>query len=657
MFAGYRSRFHKWSDDRAQVFPQPRQELQSDEGDTSYLCRARVSSAQANAGAMGGSMRIGVYICEAGGGTAGAVNLEAVAHYAANLPQVESVQVLGLLPKLDPEKLADGITSERLDRIVIAGDSPGFFKPAFTRAMALAGREPDEVRLASFREHGAAAVNSTERAKAIVSCAVYGVPFALAATPTGTKSHPATLVVGGGVAGIQAALEIADAGKKVYLVERTGTIGGHMAMFDKTFPTLDCAACILTPKMVAVGQHEMIELMTYSEVEAIGGSPGSYKVTILRNSRRVDEEACVACGICTEVCPASAISEFDAGIATRKAIYIPFAQAVPNAYLVDESACTYVQSNGQKCGVCAKKCPKGCIDLDGHGDMIQIEVGSVVVATGFETLDAARLDRYGYGVHPNVLTALEFERLTNASGPTGGQIVTKTSRYNKRKKIDEWVFDPEGPPPKSVAIIHCVGSRDSNYNPYCSRVCCMYSLKFAHLVSEKLPEATCYEFYIDMRAFGKGYEEFFQRVKEEGTFVIRGRSALVGEHDGQMFIKGEDILSDRVLEFPVDMVLLSVGLVPAARSDQLAWMLGIPRDEFGWFTEADYNGDPTGTERGGVYVAGVCQAPKDIPDTVAQASAVAARVLKSAMTGRGLESLANLSLEDIEARAKSLVVS
>ncbi len=608
-------------------------------------------------GAMGDSMRIGVYVCEAGSGVATTVNQEAVANYAANLPQVETVKVLGLLPKLDPESLADEITAAQLDRVVIAGDSPGFFKPAFTRAMALAGREADEVRLASFREHGASATNSTERAKAVVACAVYGVPFSLAAVPALTKSNPATLVIGGGVAGIQAALEIADGGKKVYLVERTGTIGGHMAMFDKTFPTLDCAACILTPKMVAVGQHENIDLMTYSEVEAISGPPGSYKVTILRNARRVDEPACVACGMCSDVCPVSVASEFDHSIAKRKAIYIPFAQAVPNAYLVDEASCTYVQTNGQKCGACAKKCPKDCIDLDANGDVVQIEVGSVIVATGFETLDAARLDRYGYGLHPNVLTALEFERLTNASGPTGGKIVVKSSRHNKKTKADEWVFDPEGPAPRSVAIVHCVGSRDSNFNPYCSRVCCMYSLKFAHLVKEKLPDAACYEFYIDMRAFGKGYEEFFRRVKDEGTFVIRGRSASVSEQDGQMYIKGEDILSERVLEFPVDMVLLSVGLVPAARSDQLAWMLGIPRDEFGWFTEADYNADPTGTERGGVYVAGVCQAPKDIPDTVAQASAVAARVLKSAMTGRGLESLANLSLEDIEARAKSLAAS
>jgi heterodisulfide reductase subunit A len=599
-------------------------------------------------------MKIGVYVCQVGGASADDLDLEAVGHYAANLPQVEIVRILGLMPKLDPGALADEIAAAGLDGIVIAGDSPGFFKPAFTRAVSLSGGNPENVRLASFREHGAGASSPLERAKSILACAVYGVPFALAATPKETRTNAATLVIGAGISGIQTALEIADAGKRVYLVERTGTIGGHMAMFDKTFPTLDCAACILTPKMVSVGQHEMIELLTYSEVEAISGTPGAFKATILRNTRRVDEESCVACSICSDVCPVNVPSEFDAGIATRKAVYIPFPQAVPNAYLVDEAACTYVQSNGQKCGACAKKCPKGCIDLDAHGDVMQIEVGNVVVATGYDVLDARSIERYGYGTNPNVLTALEFERLTNASGPTGGRIVTKTKRLNKRTKAEEWVFDPEGPSPRSVAIIHCVGSRDANYNAYCSRVCCMYSLKFAHLVKEKLPDATCYEFYIDMRAFGKGYDEFFQRIKAEGTFVMRGRSGSVAEHDGQMIVRGEDIISDRMMEFPVDMVLLAVGLVPAPRSEQLAWMLGIPRDEYGWFAEADYNADPTGTERGGVYVAGVCQGPKDIPDTVAQASAVAARVLKSIVTGKGIDSLESLSLDDIETRAKTL---
>jgi heterodisulfide reductase subunit A2 len=601
-------------------------------------------------------MRIGVYLCQTGTADAAAVNVHSVEHYAANLPQVELVRDLGTLPPLDLEALAGEIRASQLERIVIAGDSPGFFKPAFTTAVAMAGGDPDEVRLASFREYGAASGIANVRAKSVLACAVLGVPFPLAAVPNSTAVHPGTLVIGGGVAGIQAALEIADADKQVHLVERTGTIGGHMAMFDKTFPTLDCAACILTPKMVAVSQHEFIDLMTYSEIDDVAGGPGDYKVKVRKKARHVDIEACITCHACMEACPQHVPSEFDNGIAERKAVYIPFPQAVPNAYLIDESSCTYVQSEGKKCGVCAKKCPKDCIDLDQKDEIVEIEVGSIIVATGYDVYDAAKIERYGYGKLPNVLTALEFERLSNASGPTGGKIVTKTNRHNKRKKVGEWVFDAEeGAPPKNVAIIHCVGSRDAKHNPYCSRVCCMYSLKFAHLVTEKLPEAKCYEFYIDMRAFGKGYEEFADRIKAEGTFVVRGRTAKVTEENGRMIVRGEDIVSDRMVDFPVDMVILAVGLVPAQGTEKLAQMLRVSSDRDGWLSELDYNSDPTDTERGGIYVAGMCQSPKDIPDTVAQASAVAAAALKSMATGRGLDSRAELTLSDIEARAANLI--
>jgi heterodisulfide reductase subunit A len=600
-------------------------------------------------------MRTGVFICQEDARSLDAGDLHSIESYAANLPDVERVWILGVRPKLDPAALSEEINKEKLARVVIAGDSPGFFKPAFTKAMALAGGDTDEVRLASFGQHGAMSGMGVSRAKSILACAVLGVPFPLAAVPDTTATHPGTLIVGGGIAGIQAALEIADAGKQVYLVERSATIGGHMAMFDKTFPTLDCAACILTPKMVAVGQHEMIDLMTYAEIEDISGSPGNYRARVRKKARHVDIEACVACNSCTESCPGRASSEFDSGISDRRSIFIPFPQAVPNAYVLDEASCVWFQSEGKRCGVCVKKCPKECIDLSQRDEFVEIQVGNIILATGYDVYDATKIERYGYGVLPNVLTALEFERLTNASGPTGGRIVTKTLKHNKRKKVDEWVLDPEGQPPQKVAIIHCVGSRDAQHNPYCSRVCCMYSLKFAHLVTEKLPDATCYEYYIDMRAFGKGYEEFADRIAAEGTFVVRGRTAQIVEENGKMVIKGEDILSEKMIDNPVELVILSVGLVPAAGSDRLAQILGIARDRDGWFGELDYNSDPTDTERGGVFVAGACQAPKDIPDTVAQASAVAAGVLKSITTGRGLDSRAELSLSDIEARARSLV--
>ncbi|HRY33691.1 MAG TPA: CoB--CoM heterodisulfide reductase iron-sulfur subunit A family protein [Bacteroidales bacterium] len=597
-------------------------------------------------------MRTGIFFCQVDENTL--INTDAVAKYAANLQGVELVRILGLRPRLDAENLSTLIQSKALDRIIIAGDMPGYYKPVFTKAMAQAGGDPAEVRLASFREHGAQGEQALDRAKATVACASMAVPFSLVATPRRNPVHHATLVIGGGIAGIQASLEIANAGKHVYLVEQTGTIGGHMAMFDKTFPTLDCAACILTPKMVSVGQHDMIHLLTNSKVTEVSGKPGAYRVKIRQRARRVDVNACVACNLCSEVCPVKVESAFDSGISLRKAIYIPFPQAVPNAYLIDEESCTYVLSEGQKCGVCVKKCPKECINLDEPDTDTDLEVGNIIIATGYELLDVGKIEQYGYGKYPNVLTSLEFERLTNASGTTGGRIVTKTKQFNKKTQKDEWIFSKDGVPPRSVAIIHCVGSRNKKYNAYCSRVCCMYSLKFAHLIREKIPNVKCYEFYIDMRAFGKGYEEFAERIRHEGTFVVRGHTTKVEMKHEQMSVRGEDIMNDRIVEFPVDMVVLAVGLVPSAETENLSRILGISRDPDGWFSELDYNGNPTDTERGGIYVAGMCQGPKDIPDTVAQASAVAAGVLRSITSGRGIGHMDSVPLSEIEARAKIL---
>ncbi len=597
-------------------------------------------------------MRTGVFFCQVDDQSK--IDIDAIAKYALNLPEVESVQNLGINPEIDVIKLSDSIKSRNLERIVVAGDLPGFFKPVFTKAMAKSGGNTSEVRLASFQEHGVKNGHTLDRAKAIVACATMGVPFSLAAVPGGNPVNHSTLVIGAGIAGIQASLEIANAGKQVYLVEQTGTIGGHMAMFDKTFPTLDCAACILTPKMVDVGQHDMINMMTLSKVVSVSGKPGAYRVKIRKEARRVDENSCVACDECVAVCPIKVESEFDAGISFRKAIYIPFPQAVPNAYLIDGENCRYVTSNGEKCGNCVKKCPKDCINLDEEDQIFDIEVGNIILATGYELLDISHIDQYGYGRYPNVLTSLEFERLTNASGSTGGRIVTKTKKINRKTKEESWIFSPEGIPPRNVAIIHCVGSRNKNYNSYCSRVCCMYSLKFAHLIKEKIPNVNVYEFYIDMRAFGKGYEEFAERIKAEGTYVIRGHSADVSMHDDQMVVRGEDIFNDRLVEFDVDMVVLAVGLIPSPGTEALSRMLGVDRDSDGWLSELDYNGNPTDTDKGGIYVAGMCQAPKDIPDTVAQASAVAAGVLGSLTNEKGIGSMSSLSLSEIEEKAKSV---
>lgn len=447
--------------------------------------------------------------------------------------------------------------------------------------------------------------------------------------PRAKTFNSATLIVGGGVAGIQAALEIAASGHQVYLVERTATLGGRMAMFDKTFPTLDCAACILTPKMVAAGQSPNIELLVLSEIEEVAGEAGNFQVKVRKHATRVDATTCVACGDCSATCPVTVRSEFDQGIATRKNIFIPFPQAVPNTYMIDAEHCLYVQSGGQKCGLCAKRCAKGAVHLDQQDEVVTLAVGTIIVATGYDPFDAKRLERYGYGQYPNVLSALEFERLSNASGPTGGKITLQTEQINKRTKKPEWTFNADGPQPRSVAIIHCVGSRDQNYNTYCSRVCCMYSLKFAHLVREKLPETAVHEFYIDLRAYGKGYEEFAERIRGEGVHLIRGRAAQIEQRGTQLFVKGEDVIANRLLELPVDMVLLAVGLEPAHGTAELAMRLRLERDRDGWFRELDYNAEPNATTRAGIFVAGVCQGPKDIPDTVAQASAAASYALRA----------------------------
>jgi heterodisulfide reductase subunit A len=572
-------------------------------------------------------VRLAIYLIHPAEDESAAASYRGLVASAASLPGAHMVKVISA-SALNPEVLAREIGKVKINGVVLVSEHPGFFKAAFARALELSGADGSRVQLVSVE---AGVKDDAERVRKAVATAVQPARAEIAASPAKDASafHPATLVIGAGVAGIQAALEIAESGNKVYLVERTGTIGGRMAMFDKTFPTLDCAACILTPKMVAVGQNPNIELMVLSEVQEVRGEAGAFKVKVLKHATRVDAAACVACGDCAHFCPVTTASEFDMGIASRKAIFIPFPQAVPNAYMVDAAHCTWIASGGKKCGACVKKCSKGAVHLDAQDQQVEIEVGNIIVATGYETLDATRIARYGYGRFPNVLTSLEFERLTNASGPTGGKIVLKTKVLNKRTKTEEWVFQPDGPKPKSVAILHCVGSRDKNFNPYCSRVCCMYSLKFAHLVREKLPEAKCHEYYIDMRAFGKGYEEFHERIREEGVSLIRGRSAAVREIDSQLYIHGEDTIAEHLVDVPVDMVILSVGLQPSSGCAELAATLDIPRDADGWFQEADCNAEPNSTGRDGIYLAGVCQGPKDIPDTVAQASAAAAQALRS----------------------------
>jgi heterodisulfide reductase subunit A len=415
------------------------------------------------------------------------------------------------------------------------------------------------------------------------------------------------------IAGIQAALEIADSGNHVYLVEREPSIGGHMAQFDKTFPTLDCSACILTPKMVNVGHHKNITLLTWSEVEAVDGYVGNFTVTIRKRARYVDESTCTGCGVCQEKCPKKVIDDvFEAGLGYRKAIYTPFPQAVPNYPVIDRENCTYFIKG--TCKACEKFCPPGSIRFDQQDEILSVKVGNIILATGYDLFDARQVSNWLRRL-PNVFTSIEFERLTNAAGPTGGKVVLRDGKTQ----------------PKAVGIIHCVGSRDKNFNNYCSVICCMQGLKFAHLVHEKTG-ADVYNFYIDMRTAYKAYDEFYQRVLEEGTLFVRGKVAEVTDaarypsEKGRLIIQVEDTLAGKQRRIAVDMVVLSAGL-QARRFEGSRPEVRHFRSADQWFIEKHPKLDPVATMTDGVFIAGACQGPKDIPASVAQGAAAAARVM------------------------------
>jgi len=420
---------------------------------------------------------------------------------------------------------------------------------------------------------------------------------------------PAALVIGAGIAGMQAALDIADAGFKVYLVEREPSIGGRMSQLDKTFPTLDCSSCILTPKMVDVSRHSNIELMTYSEVESLEGEAGAFCARVRKKARYVNFEACTGCGVCQQKCPKRVPSEFDMAVGQRKAIYTPFPQAVPNVPVIDRENCIWFQRG--KCRVCEKFCPTGAIDYDQEDEWVSVHAGAVVVATGFDPFDPTRKPELGWGQYPNVLTGLEFERLVSASGPTAGKI-----EIEGRDEI------------KDVVFIKCVGSRDRSIgNPWCSRVCCMYTAKQAHLVHDRLPDANVTVFYMDVRAFGKGYEEFYDRVRKEGIVYRRGSVSEIYKRRGRLVVRAEDTLLGRPLAVEADLVVLATGLTPRADAAHVAEMLGLKQSPSGFFAEAHAKLRPNDSGTAGIYLAGAAQGPKDIPDAVSHAKAAAASAI------------------------------
>ncbi|HEU5171643.1 MAG TPA: CoB--CoM heterodisulfide reductase iron-sulfur subunit A family protein [Gemmatimonadales bacterium] len=577
-----------------------------------------------------GAPRVGVYVCHCGTNIAAMVDVRRVTEYAAALPNVAVAREYKYMCS-DPGQalIRADIAEHRLNRVVVAACSPLLHERTFRAAVKAAGLNPYYFQMVSIREldswvhtdRGEATRKAEDLIRAAVRRVVFHEPLESRSVPV----NPAVLVVGGGIAGIHAALTMADAGKHVYLVEREPTIGGHMAQFDKTFPTLDCAACILTPKMTAVGTHPNITLWTYSEVEKVEGYVGSYRVTVKRRPRYVNEELCVGCRECIEACvykEAKVPDEFNLGLGRRKPVYLPFPQAVPLLVVIDPETCIEFKS-----GKCKKTCVEACgergaIDFTQTERTEEIEVGAIILATGFQMFDARRIPYYGYGTLRNVYTSLEVERLVNAAGPTGGEVILRDGRR-----------------PERVGIIHCVGSRDENYHIYCSRVCCMYSIKLAHLIRERTG-AEVYNFYIDIRTPGKGFEEFYRRTLDEGVHFIRGKVGQVSDggtgpgEDGRLVIQVEDTLAGMIRRIPVDMVVLSTALEAHADADAVRRLFNISCSTEGWFLERHPKLAPVSTFTDGIFLAGACQAPKDIPDSVAQAGAAAAEVLALVDAGR-----------------------
>ena len=571
--------------------------------------------------------RIGVYVCHCGSNIAGKVNVKAVTETAKNMPNVViSRDYQFMCSEPGQELIRQDIREKDLDAVVVAACSPLMHEKTFRGTCASAGLNHYRMQMANIREHCSWVtedpVAATEKAKAIIAGTLGKVRYLRPLAEREVPVVQSVLVVGGGIAGIQAALQCADAGYKVYLVERKQSIGGHMAMLDKTFPTLDCSACILTPKMVSVGQHPNIKLFAYSEVESISGYAGNMKAKIRHKAAYVDFEKCNGCGICQEKCPAKTPNEFEQDRGQRKAIYTLFPQAVPNKPVIDRAACTYFK-NG-KCRACEKLCKRNAIDFEQQDRTEEVDVGAIILATGHQVFDAKRMPQYGYGKYPDVYTSLEFERMVNASGFSQGKVQTA-----------------EGKEPESIAIIHCTGSRDQRYNVYCSEVCCMYSLKFAHLLHEHT-HARIYNFYIDMRCVGKGYEEFYDRLLNEGVRFVRGKVAGVTRdardpsERGKLVVQAEDTLTGVIRRVPVDMVILANGLESQKDSGEVGRLFGISRNKAGFFIEQHPKLNPFGTSNNCIFIAGTCAGPKDIPQTVSQASAAASGAITLLSRGTAL---------------------
>ena len=574
--------------------------------------------------------RVGVFVCWCGSNIAGTVDVEAVSEALKNEPGVVfSTNYQYMCSQAGQDMIKDAVKEHNLTGIVVCSCSPRMHEATFRKTAAAAGLNPYMVEIANIREQCSWVhkdiPTGTEKAIILGKAAIAKVNLNTPLTPGESPVTKRALVIGGGIAGIQTALDIADAGFEVDIVEKKPTIGGKMAQLDKTFPTLDCAACILTPKMVDVAQNEKIRIFSYSEVSEIKGFVGNFDVTIKKNARFVKEDVCTGCGACVEKCPMKKVpNEFNLGMDNRRAIYIPFAQAVPKVATIDPNACNMLK-NG-KCGLCAKVCAAGAIDYTQKDEYINEKYGAIVVATGFNPISMDKFDEFAYNQSKDVITSLEFERLTNAAGPTAGHLERPS----------------DGKSPKTIVFVQCVGSRcdacAEKGKEYCSKICCMYTAKHAMLVRDKYPDTEVYVFYIDVRTPGKNFDEFYRRAVEEyGVKYVKGMVGKVTPEGDKLKVCASDLIDNKQLHIDADLVVLAAAIEPDKSARPLATMLTASMDTNDFFTEAHPKLRPVESPTAGVFLSGACQGPKDIPETVSQAGAAASKVIgllaKDKLTG------------------------
>ena len=562
--------------------------------------------------------RIGVFVCHCGTNIAATVDIDRVVAAAAKEPGVVHAEDYQYMcSEAGQLKVREAIKEKQLTGIVVCSCSPRMHENTFRQAAQRAGLNPYMVEIANIREHCSwihkDREEATEKAIILARAAIAKVMLNAPLTAGTSRVVKRALVIGGGIAGIQTALDIAEAGYKVDIVEKTPSIGGRMSQLDKTFPTLDCSACILTPKMVEAAAHENITIYTYSEVEKVTGFVGDFHVEIRKKARSVDMSKCTGCGVCQEKCPSKkAPNEFNRGLDKRSAIYTPFAQAIPNVPVIDREHCIKFKTG--KCGVCAKVCQAGAIDYEQKDEIITENYGAIEVATGFDTIKLDKYDEYAYSQSPDVITSLELERIMNAAGPTKGHL--------------ERMSDHRAP--KSMVFIQCVGSRcaDNRGKSYCSKICCMYTAKHAMLIRDKYPDVDVTVFYIDVRTPGKNFDEFYRRAVEEyGVHYIKGQVGKVAPQGDKLLVQGVDLLDNKRILMETDMVVLATAIEPNPDVRKIATMLTASIDTNNFLTESHAKLRPVESPTAGIFLSGVCQGPKDIPETVAQAGAAAVKVV------------------------------